>query len=56
MNFGAAAAGILSPWAFGRIVDVTGDWNLPFAFTVVLMLCGAGFAFLMHPERRFDPD
>ncbi len=55
MNFGAAAAGILSPWAFGRIVDVTGDWNLPFAFTVVLMLCGAGFAFLMHPERRFDP-
>ena len=55
MNFGAAAAGIISPWAFGAIVDRTGDWNLPFALTVLLLLMGAGFAFLMRPERPFAP-
>jgi MFS family permease len=54
MNFGAALAGIASPWAFGWIVDRTGDWNLPFAATVALMLAGSGLAFLMRPERRFD--
>jgi MFS family permease len=54
MNFGAAAAGIISPWAFGRIVDATGDWNLPFALTVALMLIGSGLAFLIKPERRFE--
>jgi MFS family permease len=54
MNFGAAAAGIVSPWTFGAIVDATGDWNLPFGLTVGLMLCGAALAFLMRPERRFE--
>ena len=56
MNFGAAAAGIVSPLAFGWIVDRTGDWNLPFALTVLLLLLGAGAAFLMHPERRFGQE
>jgi MFS family permease len=55
MNLGAAAAGIISPWAFGWIVDATGDWTLPFAATVVLMLAGSGLAFLIQPERRFEP-
>jgi MFS family permease len=55
MNFGAAAAGIVSPWAFGAIVDRTGDWNLPFGLTVLLLLLGAGSAFFMRPERRFAP-
>ncbi len=54
MNFGAAAAGIVSPWAFGRIVDATGDWNLPFALTVALMLIGSALAFLIKPDRRFE--
>jgi MFS family permease len=54
MNFGAASAGIISPWAFGWIVDLTGNWNLPFAFTVGLMLCGAFGTRFMHPERPFS--
>ena len=53
MNFGSAIAGILSPWAFGRIADLTGSWHLPFAISAVLMLAGTVAAFAIRPERPF---
>jgi MFS family permease len=53
MNTGSAAAAILSPVAFGAIVDLTGDWHLPFAGSLCLLFAGAGLAFTMHPERPF---
>jgi cyanate permease len=53
MNFGAAVAGIISPWVFGRIIDLSGSWSLPFAFSVALMLLGAVAAFWMRPEKPF---
>jgi MFS family permease len=53
MNTGSALAAILSPIAFGRIVDLTGDWHLPFAGSLGLLLLGAILAFTMHPERAF---
>lgn len=53
MNFGSAVAGILSPWAFGWIIDATGSWHLPFAVSAVLMLAGVASSFYMHPERKF---
>jgi MFS family permease len=58
MNTGSAVAAIVSPLAFGFIVDVTGNWILPFVFSIVLLLIGAGLSFTMHPERRFleEPD
>jgi len=55
MNFGAATAGIISPWMFGRIIDLTGSWTLPFAFSVALMGVGAIAAFWMRPDRPFQP-
>ena len=55
MNFGAATAGIISPWVFGRMVDATGSWTLPFGFSAVLMACGAITAFWMRPDKPFEP-
>jgi sugar phosphate permease len=54
MNTGSALAAILSPLAFGRIIDVTGDWHLPFVLSLGLLLAGAALSFTMHPETRFE--
>jgi MFS family permease len=53
MNSGSALAAILSPLAFGIVADVTGNWVLPFAGSLGLLLLGAALAPLMHPERPF---
>jgi sugar phosphate permease len=54
MNTGSALAGVLSPLAFGVIVDRTGNWQLPFVGSLGLLLTGLCLAFTMHPERPFD--
>jgi MFS family permease len=53
MNTGSAAAAILSPLAFGFIADLTGNWHLPFAGSLALLLTGALLAPTMRPERAF---
>jgi cyanate permease len=53
MNTGSALAAIVSPLAFGQIVDWTGDWHLPFALSVGILLLGAALSFTIHPDRRF---
>src|SRR3954465_1146270 len=50
MKSGTALAAILSPLAFGIIVDRTGNWQLPFIGSLGLLLAGAVLAFRMHPE------
>jgi MFS family permease len=56
MNFGFGLAGIVSPVIFGYVVDVTGSWTLPFIGSMMLLLVGAGLAFLMRPDEPFvDP-
>ena len=54
MNTGSALAAILSPIAFGFIIDRTGNWQLPFAGSLGFLLIGALLAPTMHPERAFD--
>ncbi|KAB1072779.1 MFS transporter [Methylobacterium planeticum] len=56
MNTGSAVAAIVSPIVFGLVVDMTGDWRLPFAGSIGLCLLGAVLAFTMHPERPFVED
>jgi MFS family permease len=51
MNCGSAFAAIVSPLAAGVMIDMTGNWYLPFIMTMVLMATGIAAAFLMHPER-----
>ena len=53
MNTGSAVAAIISPLAFGAIVDITGNWLLPFYGSIGLLLVGSLLAFTMHPERKF---
>jgi MFS family permease len=53
MNFGFGIAGIVSPFAFGAIVDLTGSWTLPFLGSITLLPIGAGLAFLMRADRPF---
>jgi cyanate permease len=53
MNTGSAVAAIASPLAFGYIVDVTGNWQLPFYGSVGLLIVGSVLAFTMHPDRPF---
>jgi sugar phosphate permease len=56
LNTGSAIAAIVSPVAFGKIVDLTGDWHLPFAVSIGLLLLGTVLSFTIHPDRKFfDP-
>jgi MFS family permease len=54
MNTGSAVAAIVSPFAFGYIVDLThNDWHMPFYGSIGLLLVGTALAFTMHPDRKF---
>ncbi len=53
MNSGSALAAILSPLAFGVVIDATGNWTLPFLGTIGLMLAGTAVAFWMRPDLQF---
>ena len=56
MNTGSALAAILSPLAFGWIIDQTGSWSLPFWGTMGLLVLGIAAAFWMRPDRTFARD
>jgi len=56
MNTGSALAAVLSPLAFGFIIDATGNWNLPFVGSMGLLLAGAALASTMHPELPFEQE
>jgi len=54
MNTGSALAAIVSPLVAGYVIDVTGNWYLPFLMSMGLLLVGGFSAFLMHPELPFE--
>ena len=54
MNSGSALAAIVSPLVAGYVIDVTGNWYLPFLMSMGLLGLGAMTAFLMHPEQPFE--
>jgi len=54
MNSGSALAAIISPVVGGFIIDRTGNWELPFAGTMILMLIGAAMTFAMKPDKRLE--
>jgi len=47
-------AAIVSPLVAGYVIDVTGNWYLPFLMSMGLLLLGGFSAFLMHPEKPFE--
>jgi MFS family permease len=56
VNAGSAVAGIISPFLFGLIIDWTGNWTLPFAGSIVLLLTGAIATFWIKPQRSLAQD
>ncbi|HTJ88729.1 MAG TPA: MFS transporter [Acidocella sp.] len=54
MNSGSALAAIVSPLTAGYVIDLTGNWYLPFLMTIAVLLLGAALAFVMHPERPLE--
>jgi len=54
MNTGSAFAAIVSPLVAGLVIDLTGNWYLPFLMSMGLLLLGGCCAFLMHPETPFE--
>jgi MFS family permease len=47
INIGSALAAIVSPIAAGYMIDLTGNWYLPFIVSMAVMAVGAVCAFLM---------
>ncbi|TAL56231.1 MFS transporter [Pandoraea sp.] len=54
MNTWANVGGIISPVAFGALVQWSGSWTLPFLVASGLMLVGAGFVWLIDTEMRLS--
>jgi hypothetical protein len=53
MNFGLAAAGLVSPSSFGYLVDRTGSWVIPFTESIALLLSGAALTMRLRPDQPF---
>jgi MFS family permease len=53
MNTGSALAAIISPVISGILIDKFGNWELPFAVSMVLMGLGVAMASRMRPESKF---
>jgi MFS family permease len=54
MNSGSALAAIISPVVAGYLIDRTGNWQLPFVGSMILMGVGVLLAHRMRPDSKFD--
>jgi len=54
MNTGSALAAIISPVASGFLIDLTGNWEIPFIGSMVLMGVGVLLSFRMKPDHKFQ--
>jgi MFS transporter, ACS family, glucarate transporter len=54
MNTGSALAAMVSPVVGGFIIDRTGNWQMPFVGSMLLMGAGMLLAFRMRPDLKFE--
>lgn len=47
---GVAIAGIVSPVVFGWLIDKTGNWNVPFASGIGILIVGAAAVGVLRPD------
>lgn len=52
----AGLAAVVSPIAFGYIVDTTGSYTLPFVASIAILLVGIGMAFWMRADKPLQED
>ena len=50
---GVALSGIISPVVFGWLIDLTGNWNVPFITGVLILLCGVFAVRYLRPDIPF---
>lgn len=50
MTLGFGLSGIISPIVFGWLIDLTGNWNIPFITAVVILFVGAALVWLIRPD------
>lgn len=55
MNTGQGVAGMISPIAFGAIVDLTGSWSVPFLVSTIILLTGAIAILTIDPAKTVEP-
>ncbi len=53
MNTGSALAAIISPVAGGILIDLTGNWELPFVVSMGFLALGTVLSFTMRPDKPF---
>lgn len=51
MNTGFGIAGMVSPLIFGFLIDLTGNWQVPFVASVILLLAGILVTFTVDPSK-----
>lgn len=51
---GVGLSGIISPVVFGWLIDRTGNWNIPFATGVVVLLSGSIGVVWLRPDKKLD--
>ncbi len=56
MNTGSALAAIISPVVSGFLIDTTGNWEIPFVGSMILMGLGALLSFRMQPDHKFHSE
>lgn len=54
MNTGFGIAGMVSPLLFGFLIDVTGNWQVPFIASVVLLAVGIIVTLLIDPSKKLN--
>lgn len=54
MNTGFGVAGMISPLLFGFLIDVTGNWQVPFIASVFLLLVGIIVTLLIDPSKKLN--
>lgn len=52
MTLGFGLSGIVSPIAFGMLIDRTGNWNVPFLTAVVILFIGAALVWFIRPDQQ----
>jgi len=50
MTLGFGLSGIVSPIVFGWLIDLSGDWNVPFITAVVILFIGAALVWFIRPD------
>ncbi|GHH98918.1 MFS transporter [Neobacillus kokaensis] len=54
MNTGFGVAGMISPVAFGFLISFSGNWQVPFIMSVLLLLIGVFVTFTIDPSKKLE--